>query len=226
MAAGSVCMRVDGSGFFTSVRWTLSCSFSRSRGRGWAGRSASTAEATGNCSTSYKQQCTPCSRACDRLPLTIGLLPKPGLGECLPWPGHPGQEPSYRRPGKPESRRDGWERYLDACCVVNVKFYIHIMAWVKQYHCLKCDFFFYTMSNYAKIAITAPDELIVLKNWNVARVIMLKEAFLPLCSLYVTICHYPPHLFFVHCAVRLPSSAVTPLFLPYRQSTWPKPVSC
>lgn len=98
--------------FFMSVRRIFSCSFSRSRGQGWEGRSASTAEATGNCSTSYKQRNTPCSRACDHLPLAVDLLPKPGLGECLPWPGHPGQEPSYRRPGKPESRRDGWGRLI------------------------------------------------------------------------------------------------------------------
>lgn len=101
--------------FLMPVRWVFSCSFSRSRGQGWEGRSASPAEATGNCSTCYRQQYTPCSRACDHLSLAVDLLPKRGFGEYLPWPGHPGQEPSHGGQGKPASRGDGWGRLILGC---------------------------------------------------------------------------------------------------------------
>lgn len=103
-----VCVR-----FFMSVRWELSCRFSRSRGQGWEGRSASPAEATGNCSTCYRQHNKPCSRACDHLPLEVDLLPERGLGEYLSWPGHQDQEPSHRWAGEPAaSNREGWGRLI------------------------------------------------------------------------------------------------------------------
>lgn len=94
---------VDRSGTSRLFHWVFFCSFSSSRGQGWEGCGA---EATGNCSSRHRQQHTPCGRARDRLSLAVDLLPEQGLGECPPWPGYPGQEPSQRRPGE-TSLREG-----------------------------------------------------------------------------------------------------------------------
>lgn len=91
------------SGFLMWVHWDFFfffCSFSRSRERGWGRCSDSTAEATGDCSTCYRQHNTGCSRAGDHLPLTLNLLPERGHGEHLPWPGHESQEPGFRGTGE------------------------------------------------------------------------------------------------------------------------------